>query len=251
MTRVMFVGDTHGNPVHFQVMSETAKELNADLIIQVGDFGYVWNPERVRLLEAQGKYLPCPLYFLSGNHENFDLLKQLGADEDGDSMVEVASNIWHLPRGYCFSIKNKKFLAVGGAVSIDRGPHAKGLELADSWPKTTHRDSAWWPEEEITDEQVERACAHGEVDVLLTHDASSWLYGKLQTYLNSMGWVPKAEKWCNENRERISRVVDSAKPKLHVHGHYHFFYEETIDGVETVGLNQSGDWYDAYQLRVL
>jgi hypothetical protein len=48
----------------------------------------------------------------------------------------LAGRIWHLPRGHRWRWHGRDWLALGGAVSLDRGVRTAGVN--------------WWPEEEIT-----------------------------------------------------------------------------------------------------
>lgn len=75
---VYVTGDTHGN---CQRIIEYAQEhcLDAhDTVIVAGDFGCVWDGsmEEARRLDYLSESLDCRLAFVSGNHENFDVLEK-------------------------------------------------------------------------------------------------------------------------------------------------------------------------------
>lgn len=77
-------GDTHGNfqrfaPEHFPEQVGMTKE---DYMIICGDFGGVWDggKKEERNLDWL-EDLPFTTLFISGNHENFDLLRKYPTEE--------------------------------------------------------------------------------------------------------------------------------------------------------------------------
>ena len=77
-------GDTHGNfqrfaPEHFPEQAGMTKE---DYMIICGDFGGVWDggKKEERNLDWL-EDLPFTTLFISGNHENFDLLSKYPTEE--------------------------------------------------------------------------------------------------------------------------------------------------------------------------
>lgn len=102
---VYVTGDTHGN---CQRIIEYAQEhcLDAhDTVIVAGDFGCVWDGsmEEARRLDYLSESLDCRLAFVSGNHENFDVLEKKYAGFystwAGGRVQNIRSNITHLLRG--------------------------------------------------------------------------------------------------------------------------------------------------------
>ena len=72
-------GDTHGNFERFreEYFPEQTSMTKDDYVIVCGDFGGVWDggrQEQTRLDRLE--QLPFTLLFVSGNHENFDLLAE-------------------------------------------------------------------------------------------------------------------------------------------------------------------------------
>ena len=77
---------------------------------------------------------------VDGNHENFDIINSLPEQEMFGSKVGVIKNsIFHLKRGQIYNIDGQTFLAMGGAVSIDKDSRlireARG------------ENKQWWAEE--------------------------------------------------------------------------------------------------------
>ena len=77
-------GDTHGNfqrfdPEHFPEQAQMSRD---DFMIICGDFGGVWEGGKkdARSLDRL-ENLPFTTLFVSGNHENFDLLGKYPVEE--------------------------------------------------------------------------------------------------------------------------------------------------------------------------
>lgn len=219
--KVLMVGDTHANYRFWkQHVIPIAMTAGAHVIVQLGDFGY-W--PRIGEGRSYLKYLSALLVkrnlqvvFIDGNHEDHLELARLAPRSDG--FVEVAESILWAPRGHRWEWDGIRFLALGGAFSVDR--------------RYRKRDSAqygWFEEELITDAQVERAIEGGPCDVLLAHDAPSSTVGFLLKRINALSGdqYPDSDK----NAERVQRVADATNPKQLWHGHWHDFLD--IDGVTT------------------
>lgn len=220
--RVLFLGDTHGNLDSCAAAIQFAKRQSCDAVVQVGDFGY-WEhlPEGVEFLDALDAKLSAAglvLYFVDGNHENHEMLRsQYGPNEDG--WTHVRSHIVYLPRGHRWVWRGWRFLALGGAFSIDRRRRIKY--------------HSWWPEEEITEAEVQAAISGGPVDVMVTHDVPSGA---------DIGPILPVEE-TELGREKLTRVVEAVQPEIVIHGHYHRrvrSYVPAVPHCRTVGLDADG-----------
>ena len=103
VTRVLAVGDLHGNLAWTKRVIQESVEAGTSTILQLGDFGY-WphTPDGARFLEAVSKDLQdadVNLFFIDGNHENFDELDRIGA-LTAEAPFEIAQRI-----NYCPSIR--------------------------------------------------------------------------------------------------------------------------------------------------
>lgn len=225
--RVLLAGDWHGDAawVTDRVLP-TARRLQADLVVQLGDFG-VWPGEEGRryldTVEAAFADARLQLWWLDGNHEDFDQLLALPVAPSGRRPIRPG--IEHLPRGYRWVWGGLRFLALGGAGSIDTLYRRAGV--------------SWWPQEGITDADVAAAVAGGPVEVLLAHDAPLDVQLK-----GNFGEEPplRVRQALYASRMRLQQVVDAVRPRLVVHGHWHLHHRTTArrrDGgnYEVVGLN--------------
>lgn len=231
--RILVVGDLHGDPQSLQYIFETAHQLDVQAIVQIGDYGF-WehHPAGGAFLDltAEGVQISgIPFLWLDGNHESHTLLRSKygpGGPEHcptWEGFWEIRTGVYYLPRGVRWSWNGHRFMALGGAYSID-----KAWRLAQ-----TARDGAprWWPEEELTDAEVEAAINQREefIDVLFTHD---------KPFAATVPWDKGIIPATLPNQHRIQKVVDALKPLWVVHGHLHYHYQDHIPGGPTViGLN--------------
>jgi hypothetical protein len=75
----------------------------------------------------------------------------------------------------------------------------------------------WWPEEEITEEEVIAALDGEPIDVLLCHD---------KPLRSSPDWNRKDFPECFPNQDKIQRVIEALEPARVFHGHLHYRYED-------------------------
>jgi len=230
--RLLLLGDTHGDFAWMQSkVIRYAKRVRADAVVQLGDFGFIWscNQEDVnRTLGNLNRWFSeadMPLYWLDGNHENFEVMEFLGAKVDAPSMVQLHSHITYLPRGLVWEWGGVRFMSLGGAFSVD----------------VSHRIPfiSWWPQETITYGDVERALRNGGggVDVLLTHDSPN--YSDLSAILRQFNLSYNLEHQSMANRHALDGVVDELNPRLAVHAHYHHRLVGKRGDTSILGLNHS------------
>lgn len=214
--QIVVAGDWHGNTRWAEhVITTASKMLNADeenpgLIIQLGDFG-LW-PGEYGTLYLNKVIAACfamnmRVWFIDGNHEDFSRREALRIPEAhaGDQLL-----CW-LPRGYRWIWHGRTWLALGGAVSVDKAVRAEG--------------TSWWPEEEITAAEEALAVCGGHADVMVTHDCPSGVvhsFGRPPSF-----WDEKDLARSDVHRERLQRVVDKVQPSHLMHGHLHRSYERT------------------------
>lgn len=221
---VALAGDWHGNETAAALAFQYAKNAGVDVLVQVGDLG-VWpghgGQQFLDLLEHLVGTYELPLLFLDGNHEDFDQLAAFPAHPSGVSAVRPG--VLHLHRGTVWTWGGRRFGALGGAVSIDKGSRLPG--------------ASWWPEEEISDADVDLLLgnAGGEpLDVLLTHDTLT--AAPLPTkQMFKLPHVVQIE--CDISRRMVKRAVTGTTPKLLVHGHYHESKRYEVAGTQVLALH--------------
>lgn len=110
-------GDTHGNfqrfkPAYFPEQAGMSKE---DYMIICGDFGGVWDGSKKEQKTLDWvESLPFTTLFVSGNHENFDLLKKYPVEEwNGGQVQAIRPHVLHLTRGQVFKLQGYTFFTMG------------------------------------------------------------------------------------------------------------------------------------------
>jgi hypothetical protein len=153
--RTFVCGDVHGKidikKLSTEFWPEQRELTKEDVLIQLGDFGWIWhplaqnNPEQNYWLNWLGtrKYT---LLVVLGNHENYDEIEQLPECQKFNGTVqylEVSGRhgdgiIYFAKRGEVYEINNKKFWAFGGALSIDKDNRTPGVSWWEGELPT------WW-----------------------------------------------------------------------------------------------------------
>lgn len=215
-------GDWHGNYHYAERVIRYAKEAGAEAILHVGDFGYTFEDPFLSRVRKALRKARIPLGFVDGNHDNHTLLGRL-VDEHGITPIAMQPNIFYLPRTYRWEWSGLRFLALGGAHSVDRPWRVPGVE--------------WWPDETITWQQVDKAIDDGPADVMICHDVPAgidipWIAGNPQGFSQSEIYAAET------HRNALRKVVNEVQPKHLYAGHYHgrltaqldgYGYETTVD----------------------
>jgi predicted phosphodiesterase len=226
VSEILIAGDWHGNLGFAERVLEVAYRKGIETVYQLGDFGFVW-PGKDADLKTLNRTLirfNQHLFFVDGNHEDFGKLLSIPLTREGGTR-QVASRINHLPRGYRWQAGGLKWLALGGATSLDRSRRLEG--------------SSWWPEEELTLGEAYRASEGGKVDIMLTHDAPD---GVDIPGLGEYTWPENELIRAENHREKISAVVDAVAPEVLFHGHFHRMYTDMREKSATfvIGLDCDG-----------
>lgn len=235
---VALAGDWHGRLPYASDAIRAAKAGGAEAIVHLGDFGYRFEPSYLHGLDAVLE--DTPLLFVDGNHEDFDWLLEKPLADDGTRPVSRC--VAHLPRGLRWVWHGRTWLALGGAYSVDRAHREEG--------------ESWWPQEQIGDEDLGRACEGGRADVLVAHDSPA---GVASPRGYAAGSFPAEDEAINEShRERVRAVADAVSPRLIAHGHFHTRYRAALGVATVLGLCHDGHpveqnlaWLDARTLELI
>lgn len=237
---VVLAGDWHGN--HSWVLNYAIPEADRllteagetrKIIIQLGDFGFrlapgepgsAWTYQISLALDRRG----MELWWIDGNHEFWpEILQLVDADGNGnwDSPgIRIMPSVQYLPRGTRWTWHGKTWLAVGGAVSVDKLLRSEGV--------------SWWPEEEIAPVHADAIIAGGHADVLLSHDVPAcWFPPHLPPPQDV--WRPVLPQARAHSRllERIARGTGVSR---NFHGHYHIARDDFYPEARVTGLLEDG-----------
>lgn len=217
--KIAYAGDWHANKHWATIAIQYAREEGAEHILHLGDFGYDFSPSFRNEVELALSQAHINLWFVDGNHENFNWLYRQPAMDDGRR--PISKHVYHLPRGYMWNWAGTQFMAVGGAYSVDR--------------RWREENVSFWLDETLTDEEIEKACKGDKVDIMISHDVPS---GFEIPGLHSGIW-PKSEIMkAEEHRAKLRKIVDVVQPNEIWHGHYHVRYDKEVDlGYGPVGIH--------------
>ena len=108
---VFVTGDTHGdwiNRLNVNSFPEQKEMTKDDYVIICGDFGIWDNSKREKYNLSWLDDKPFTTLFVSGNHENYDILDNLEISEWHGGLVNfVRKSVIHLMRGQVFNIEDK------------------------------------------------------------------------------------------------------------------------------------------------
>lgn len=199
-------GDIHGNLFEIIDFINRFNLGKNDNIIILGDCGIAWRKDRKDLNQNIKLWNECgngvKLYFIDGNHENFNILNSLPIE---NNMGKIADNIYHLRRGQVYEFENKKILVCGGADSIDKYRRIENF--------------TWWKEETISQETIDDIPA-GHYDYILTHCCPRSVFEKNKIYLSTLQFLD--ENKINHSSEDMLEQLKSKITFDHwFFAHYH------------------------------
>lgn len=211
MGRIFVTGDTHGdiditkvNTTKFPIQKELTRD---DLLIVCGDFGGIWDGD------GQDRYIlnwwsqkPFTVVFCDGNHENFALLNDYPVEMwNGGKVHRIRDNIIHLMRGQIYTINDRTFYVMGGAVSIDKGYRKAYI--------------SWWLEEVPSAAEMQEGFQnlekHGnKVDYIITHDGPATVVAQMYAGLHR-SFIP------DEVERGFDMMAESVDFQYWFFGHHH------------------------------
>lgn len=225
--KVCLSGDWHGQQNWAVHCLHHAARNGCDAMVQLGDFGF-WTAghktdKYLRTVGETAQELGIRFYWLDGNHEDHTRREEFFANP--------FPGVTYLPRGWRWDWWGYTWMAVGGAVSVDKEYREEG--------------KSWWPEEELTDAEVKWASRPGRVDILLAHDCPRGVdipgVGPDTKGGVRGDWPLHILKEAEAHRDKLKTIRDAVKAKIVVHGHYHIPYEWHDHGLFVRGLGCDGD----------
>lgn len=191
-------------------------------MIVCGDFG-IWNESDKKEKEALDELqkLSFTILFVDGNHENFDRLYSDEFDEIdllGGKAHGIRNNVYHLKRGYVFTINDKKFFCFGGAKSHDI---RDGILNPDDYKSLNEflreytamynqgkifrvNHFSWWDKELPSDEEMNNGIINLEktdykVDFIISHCAPSSIAKKINKHYDTEDKLTKYFEYIKDN----------------------------------------------------
>ncbi len=177
--------------------------VTVDCVIHLGDFG-IYRTHLSHYFKRKGRRFSRPVYFIEGNHEDFDELPWL--------IKKYSDYFTHLPRASVNEIEGYRFLALGGSGYMDSMVTQKGAI--------------------ITDHQI-NACLKvppKDVDIIITHDCPIGI---------GMPNTKGMEHYGETGFPRSDELAPKLQPKLWLFGHHHKWHEYEDDHTRYFGLASS------------
>lgn len=228
------IGDIHGE---FRDLFKILKNVTDSIIIVAGDCGFGFPDTKIKKIEgfyntSMNKFLlkrNLILLFLRGNHDNPMYFN------DKKTREKISKdNFMTIPDYTIVEVDDKKILCIGGGISIDRSFRVL--------------NKSYWK-----DEKMKRVKYIKDVkfDVVITHVfdrriiEEELFFLKLKWLSDSITCDPTLKRDTEIENRICRRLLDFYKPKLWLHGHYHYPYR--INKGETIikGL----DINELYQIR--
>lgn len=186
---IYITGDVHAEWMHRLNMDsfpEQKEMTKNDYVIILGDMG-IWDnskQENYNLDWLDSRNFTT--LFVSGNHENYDILDSLPVEEwHGGNVNFLRPSVIHLMRGQIFTIEGKKFFTFGGANSHDISAGILEPDDPDFKTKKKQLDKdpyalyrinhiSWWErelpnEKEMNEGKYNLEIHDNKVDYILTH----------------------------------------------------------------------------------
>ena len=198
--KVALLGDIHGNTHYLDWALGHAVEAGAEMMIQLGDFGFDYRDSfLMNIIQSSRKY-GIPILVVRGNHDDpkwFAKHAQMG-------------NVHLIPDGFVTTIGKKRVAFLGGAVSIDRNLREENV--------------SWWKDERINP-QIVNVWLYDDVkaDILISHE-SPLLPDKLPAII----LPPDIKQDCEEDRHFVRMAAEILEPDVIYHGHYHVRHTKTL-----------------------
>lgn len=224
--KLLVIGDLHSNLKPLKNL--IAKHPDADAILSVGDLGFYFS--EVAMKEDKKQYmrspnlmrsflaahesglmepLKMPLYYIKGNHDDYDNLY---------SPEMKALNVHFFPQASILKLGDLIIAGIGGIYS----------DVRTKWTANqfTGRERRFFTTEELKDFKTMHDGT--KVDILLTHQAAA-------------GCLPNKNEGWDEGSVHLQALLDHVQPALYFHGHHHKNYQVQRDVHTTVvGLGHFG-----------
>jgi hypothetical protein len=216
--KIVVVGDVHQDHTY---LNDILKEESPAVILQCGDFGFIWNKNswRERLGTIKNP-MGTKIFWCPGNHENYDMLESIWGLY-GCEPKEVYPNIFYCPRGSRLVLNDELILFMGGALSVD-----KGFRILKK---------SWWQQEVLNKSDLCK-CGIQDVDevfMVISH-TSPGLFGERGT-LHGIGDVH------DPTQDALDEVLYKVNPKYWFYGHWHSYRSFSFHGVQCTCLTSNTD----------
>jgi predicted phosphodiesterase len=210
MSRLLVLGDLHGDRGQLRDLVARAVEERCDALVCLGDLCYLpRDPDGRRFLRYAGDLLRAArleLLLVDGNHDDTEALARAQARTRAPGPVPLGFRLHHLPSGMRFRFGRVRCLAYGGARPV----------------RSSGGDRGWFRAAALERAAFERLAGGGEIDVLFCHDPRTLEQG------------PQA-------RGAFAALVATLHPALVIYAHQHRPHVSAAGDPALVGLGSFKD----------
>lgn len=250
--RLFITGDIHGNVERFLPDNMERKGYapltKDDVVLICGDFGIPWHcgigdltvrwngvlmhggdAKQLSILRKLG----AMFLFIDGNHESYDMLEAYPVVEwHGGKVHRLQPNVLHLMRGEIFNFGKVRFLAFGGAKSVDREYRVK--------------NESWWEREIPSEEEFQHALnnlekVNNKVNFVFSHTAPA---GFVVPFTKKLGFNPTTS--FDRTMEMLTEIEKRISYQMWWFGHFHENFADKernarwiYDSIDCVDINWS------------
>lgn len=204
---IMVTGDVH---MDFAALNGLINKKRPDMVLCCGDFGYWPNATNEALYGRNNPKYPkdpprpkapegCEIHWADGNHEHFHDLAKRESDE-------VWPRCFYQPRGSHILLPDgRRVLFMGGAASHDKPLRTPGHD--------------WFPEEVITEADVNRVDFSLKYDIVISHTSPR------SFHIRELLGFDRFSNYRDVDASELALdvILHECKPELWFFGHWHRF----------------------------
>lgn len=216
MAKIAFVGDIHGD---VDLMLDKAQQLNADIIIQVGDFGTYVSEERLDKASArhQGlgnfvdyyhnyKQFTLPTFFIKGNHEDYDIIEEIKEHK--------IPHLFYLENGKVYTFGDLRIGALGGNYSPQRFPLDRNNKRLQGCRR-----------KHFNYQDLADLIRNKPLNIIVAHDCPQ-----------GIGMKGRGNDDCGS--PEVASLITEVQPSYYIHGHYHRYKESSLGRTKIICLDK-------------
>lgn len=227
MDRIFVTGDCHGvlSRIYNWVDRFDMNKDNVHIII-AGDAGICWRKDKKDMIAAikkQEQY-NFHLWFIDGNHENFDILKEF-SPINSSGIANLGNNLHYITRGTKLTIMTKNgiktILFCGGADSVDKALRTPNF--------------TWWTDEQITENDIKKCLEKGNsFNYIITHCCPYSVFVKYTPWLVTLTGLDQ-NKIDHTSEKMLDKLINNIEFDEYFFGHYHI--DKRLDDKYSCVLN--------------
>lgn len=215
MTKVRFIGDTHGNRELLIQAIHDYEEGKIECIYHVGDIGvgFYEVEEELDAIFTYVWYEKIPFIAVRGNHDNPGNWVFGHEKEDHTTSYRMHAGI----KSGFYPNHTMNFV-INGALSIDQHSRVEGVD--------------WWSDEELSIQELNvlvDSFAENKPKFVISHDCPQVIAEK-----HLFSKITGEMQYPSRTRQAMDAMLNCHKPDLWIFGHWHESRDKVIDGTRFI-----------------